>query len=176
MRRGGEFGDIGGRGIAYKPSCCKVVKLLLHFMAQTISSVRQCGVTGAENFGDVKNTGSQEAKLMALSTQARCRAAPAAAATASSVSEADASSTWRRALVERAGIGSVPVSKYPENVKHLLSIAACHRPVTFHCAPHGGNKRAAVEGRALGATALTTCCRVAVVAAAQKGQVVAWSV
>lgn len=79
--------------MAYKPSCCKVVKLPLHFIVQTISNVRQCGVTGVEDFGEAKNRGSHKAKLMALSTQARCRAAPAAAETASSVSEADASST-----------------------------------------------------------------------------------
>ncbi len=71
-------------GTTHTLSCCKVDKLLLHFIAQTINSVTQCGVTGPEDFRDVKKRGSQEAKLVAWSTQARCRASAAVAATVSS--------------------------------------------------------------------------------------------
>ena len=74
-------------------SCCKLVKLQLHFIEQIIKSVMQCGVTGAGDFAEVKKRGSHRAKLLALSTQARCRAAPAVAATVSLGSHADDMST-----------------------------------------------------------------------------------
>ena len=75
-------------------SCCKLVKLQLHFIAQIIKSVIQCGVTGAEDFAEVKKRGSHRAKLLALSTQARCRVEPAMTATVSLGSHADDRSTW----------------------------------------------------------------------------------
>ena len=72
------------RRTAHTLSCCKVDKLLLHFIEQTIISVMQCAVAGPEDFRDVKKRGSQEAKLLAWSMQARCSASAAVAAIVSS--------------------------------------------------------------------------------------------
>ena len=77
-------------------SCCNLVALPLHFMTHTMSRAMQCEVIAPELGGDVKRRGSQEAKLLGLSTQARCSAAPAVAATASSEADADARRTWVR--------------------------------------------------------------------------------
>jgi hypothetical protein len=90
--------EVGERR-AYMLSCCKTVELPLHFMTHTMSRETQCGVKGAHPFA-CNMKGSHEAKVLGFSTHARCSAALAVAATESSGSEAEDSSTCGRREVE----------------------------------------------------------------------------